>query len=74
MTVAAASLRHSPSMRLVMTCMCVWYSDMKYDIDVVSHYSTNLTIGFKGKSPYSGFRKSLWLSSAANALASGSAL
>ena len=32
-----------------MACMCAWYSDMKYDIDVVSHYSTNLTIGFKGK-------------------------
>ena len=25
---------------------------MKYDIDVVSHYSTNLTIGFKGRSVF----------------------
>ena len=52
MTVAVASLRHFPSTRLVMTCMCVLYSDTKYDIDVVSHYSTNFTIGFKGKSVF----------------------
>jgi len=37
MTVAVAFLRHSPLDKLVMTCICVWYSDMKYDIDVVSH-------------------------------------
>ena len=35
-----------------MTFMCVWYSDTKYEIDVVSRYSTNLTIGFKGKSVF----------------------